>query len=115
MPMNDSASTLVELQQEVTDLRKQNEELRRLASFPQLNPIPIFEFDRQGQLVYLNHAAQQILSELNLTDEKAFLPDDFEQIYSTAKEHVVMQSFKEIRIKGHVFEKTVIYSQEYDT
>lgn len=113
--MNDSNPAFSDLQQEIIQLRHENEELRRLASFPQLNPVPIFEFNHLGELVYLNQAGQKILSELDLTDEKSFLPDDFSSFYATARESVVLHYFKEIRIKDHVFEKTVIYSPEYDT
>ena len=59
---------------EVATLRQQNEEYRRLASFPQLNPNPVLEFDRDGQVVYLNPAAQQTLSRLGMTDARDFSP-----------------------------------------
>ncbi|MGE5123768.1 MAG: PAS domain S-box protein, partial [Acidobacteriaceae bacterium] len=115
LPMNDSASTIETLQQELTELRKQNEDLRRLASFSDLNPIPMFEFNHHGRLTYLNHAAQRILAELDLTAEKTFLPVNFKQIFSTARESKDLPSASEIRIKDRYFDNTVVYSPAFDT
>jgi len=115
MNTSDFASTLEVLQQEVTSLRLENEEYRRLASFPQLNPNPVLEFDRNGQLVYLNPAARQTLSQNGLTDARVFLPNDFAEMSKTGSENEVMQSFGETIIEGQVFAESIYYSKEYDT
>lgn len=113
--MNASTSTHQELQEAIDELRQQNDELRRLASFPQLNPMPIFEFTRDGQVTFLNQAARQTLSQLGQTDARSFLPDDFMEPNRYAIENEGAQSFKEKDVAGHVFEETIYYSQEYDT
>ena len=41
----------------------QNKELARLASFPELNPGPVFEVDLEGMIHYLNPAARHIFPE----------------------------------------------------
>ena len=115
MNTNDAASTIEKLQQEIAGLRQQNEEYRRLASFPQLNPNPVFEFDRNGQVVYLNPAARQALSQLGLPDAHLFLPDDFAEIMHTSRAKKVTRSNREVKIDGHIFYESIHYSQEYDT
>ncbi len=115
MIMDNFASIIENLKQEITDLRKQKDELLRLASFPQQDPTAIFEFNQLGEMVYQNQAAHDLLAELNQADEKLILPESFSEIYIDAKEKSVIQSFKEIRINGQVFEESVVYSQEYDT
>ncbi|RIH86063.1 response regulator [Calidithermus roseus] len=45
------------------DHLRQTEKLAWLASFPQLNPGPVFEVDLQGNILYLNPAAESILPE----------------------------------------------------
>jgi len=79
MKADEFSATLEALRQENAFISRQNEELRRLASFPQLNPNPVLEFDRQGQVIYINPAARKILSQLGLTDAHLFLSDDFEK------------------------------------
>src|SRR4030065_2708456 len=115
MNTDDSASTTEELRQEVATLRQQNEEHRRLASFPTLNPNPVLEFDLHGQVIYINPAAHQILSQLAQTDAHLFLPDDFAEMSSTARSEGVFQSNREIKLLDRTFEESIWYSQEYDS
>jgi nitrogen fixation negative regulator NifL len=114
MNTDDVASTIEELQREVATLRQQNEEYRHLAYFPQYNPVSIFEYAPDRQVVYLNQAAKQTLTQLGLDDERVFFPDDYSEIRSSAKENAILQSFKEARVKDQIFEETIIYSREYD-
>jgi nitrogen fixation negative regulator NifL len=109
-----SASTIEELQREIDALQKQNEEYRHQATFPQLNPVPIFEFDRNGQVVYLNHAAQQTLKQLGPIDARVFLPEGIDALVN-GEEDNLLQSYIEISIKDQIFEETIAYSNEYDT
>jgi nitrogen fixation negative regulator NifL len=115
MNTDNVAFTIEGLQKEVTTLRLQNEEYRHLASFPQLNPFPVLEFDRSGQVVYLNPAAQHTLTQLGLTDSRAFLPEDFDEMNHTTSEDVVLQFVREIEIKGQIFAESIYLSKEYDT
>jgi PAS domain S-box-containing protein len=108
------APTIEELQQELTALRQQNKEYRHQASFLQLNPIPIFEFNRSGQIVYLNLAAQKTLTQLELADAHEFLPDGVVELMP-AEEGSIQQPSTEVRINDQIFEETIEYSKEYDT
>ena len=128
-------STIEELQRENADLRQQNEEYRRLASFPQSNPNPVLEFDCNGKLFYLNPAAHRTLSQIGITDASVFLPNDFAEICKaeisraeiskvdisslekgkTTSEIEVRQTYREMEIGGNVYSETIYYSQEYDS
>ncbi len=44
--------------QDVTEHRRAEDALRRLASFPELNPTPVMETDLDGQIQYLNPTAR---------------------------------------------------------
>ncbi|MEW5958343.1 MAG: GAF domain-containing protein, partial [Chloroflexota bacterium] len=50
----------IERWQQTQQLQRANEELARLASFPELNPSPIIEVDLNGQLHYLNPAGEAL-------------------------------------------------------
>jgi PAS domain S-box-containing protein len=115
MNTDNVASTIEELQREVATLRQQNEEYRRLASFPQSNPNPILEFDRNGQAVYFNPAAQQILSGLGMTDARIFLPDDFMEMCKTANEKSNVHFIREVMLGGYIFGETIHFPAEYNT
>ena len=49
--------------QQTQELQQVNEELTRLASFPELNPSPIIEVDLTGYVHYLNPAAADLFPE----------------------------------------------------
>jgi len=109
------ASTVEELQQEVIRLTQQNTEIRHLASFPELNPIPIIEFNLAGQLIYLNPAAQHTMSTLGLNDAALFLPDDFYKTCKVVQEKVLLQANKIIQVNSCTFDEIITYSQEYNS
>ena len=92
MNTDHDASTIDELQREIAALREQNEEYRHQATFPQLNPVPIFEFDRNGRLIYLNHAAQQTLNQLGSIDARVFLPEGLDELVNDTEDNV-LQSY----------------------
>ena len=115
MNTDDYASKIEELQKEVATLRQQNEEYRRLASFPQSNPNPVLEFNQDGKLLYLNPAASQILSQHGLDDAHIFLPNDYAEMSRTARENKVTQSLREMRIESQIIEENIYYSHEFDS
>lgn len=49
---------------DITERKRTEEELIRLASFPELNPNPVVEIDSAGDLVYLNQAAEDLFPNL---------------------------------------------------
>jgi diguanylate cyclase (GGDEF)-like protein/PAS domain S-box-containing protein len=61
---------------DVTDRRRRDEQIRRLAAIPQESPNPILECDLGGNPIYLNPAAERLMQELRLDDALALLPAD---------------------------------------
>jgi PAS domain S-box-containing protein len=49
---------------DITERKRIEEEMARLASFPQLNPNPLIEVDLAGRVHYRNAAAEQLLADL---------------------------------------------------
>jgi PAS domain S-box-containing protein len=103
------------LKQEIITLRQQNGELRRLASFPQLNPNPVLEFNHSGEVIFLNPAAAQLLSQMGTPDARVFLPDDFMDMIISERHQTEMQFVREVKIGEHYYEETISFSQEYNT
>jgi PAS domain S-box-containing protein len=115
MSTDDQPSKIEDLNREIASLRQQNDEYRRLASFPHLNPVSIFEYDLQGKVIFFNPAAQQTLSTLGLTDARSFLPEGFSEVMSRNIGDDILLSVGEKVINGHTFEETIIYSAEFNT
>ena len=98
-------------------LRQKEEALARsehLASFPQLNPNPVLEFDMQGGITYANQAAEKVLEQLapniSLRD---FLPADWEEMQQANRERGENTFHREVRIKDRVFQEAIYYSESF--
>jgi PAS domain S-box-containing protein len=90
--------------------RLANEErLRHLASFPQLNPNPVLEVDRSGEIVYCNPAVRRFLENCCTGGEggRMFLPPDMDRILSELENHEESAHYREITVGDRVFGQTV--------
>jgi diguanylate cyclase (GGDEF)-like protein/PAS domain S-box-containing protein len=61
---------------DVTERRRREEQVRRLAAIPQESPNPIIECDLAGTPTYVNPAAQALMAELRLEAPVRLLPPD---------------------------------------
>jgi diguanylate cyclase (GGDEF)-like protein/PAS domain S-box-containing protein len=61
---------------DITERRRRDEQIRRLAAIPQESPNPILECDLGGNPMYLNPATERLLREMGLQTPLALLPAD---------------------------------------
>ncbi len=54
------------IDRDITERRKAQEEILRLASFPKLHPCPVIELDSAGEVSYLNPAAERLFPDLGV-------------------------------------------------
>jgi len=67
---------------DVTETRKAEELARHLAAFPELNPNPVLEFNRDGSLAYQNPAAVSMARKLGQAGIEQLLPAGLAAIVS---------------------------------
>jgi two-component system, cell cycle sensor histidine kinase and response regulator CckA len=60
----------------ITQRKQAEQDMLRLAAFPQWNPNPVLEFSANGDLTYFNQAAQLMANSLGLDHPLAMLPDN---------------------------------------
>ena len=49
---------------DITARKQAEQEIQRLASFPQMNPQPVLEMDLDGRITYYNQAALEALGKM---------------------------------------------------
>ncbi|HEV3049375.1 MAG TPA: PAS domain S-box protein, partial [Longimicrobium sp.] len=65
---------------DVTERRRREEQVRRLAAIPQESPNPIIECDLAGNPTYVNPAAQALLAELRVESPLRLLPPEHARV-----------------------------------
>ncbi len=95
---------------DITARKAAEAEIRRLASFPQLNPNPVLEIDLAGAITYYNLAT---LAALEASGEaarpEAFFPQDLEHILIAGRERGEGRFYREVRLKDAVFAEDISY------
>ena len=67
---------LVGISRDITEWKKTETEIKKLAAFPRYNPNPVLEFDEAGSLTYFNQAAMDMARSLSADHPIKILPRD---------------------------------------
>ncbi len=99
--------------EDITERKRAEREIQRLASFPEMNPQPVMEVDSDGRITYFNRAALAALGPAGqASDLTKFLPDDFREILTQAKQDGKKSFQREVAVNGSVFLETYSCAQE---
>ncbi len=98
---------------DVTQRKKNECKLKRLASFLHLSPIPIFEMDTSGKVTFLNPKSKELFPELLMSDPFHPILQGIKVFLVEAKQtdKVMMRL---IELRDSIYEQQVIYVEEVD-
>lgn len=108
----DGASTVMEINRDITERKRNEEELVRLASYPRLNPNPVIETSASGEITYLNPAAEAWFPDLEDRRESHPL---LENLASVQKEIECSEGgpvSRGMRVEDNFYLQTVSYIPE---
>ncbi len=94
---------------DITERKKAEEELARLASFPKLNPNPIIEVDLEGRVHFLNPAAQQLFPGLQEGGRDHPWLADWASVARTFQEKEIRTGMREISIGESWYQQVIYY------
>jgi PAS domain S-box-containing protein len=101
---------------DITERKRTEAEIQRLASFPLLNPNPVLELDADGQMTFCNPAAKQILEkEGSVTGINPLIPQEMPEILQALRNKKPGQFFRSIEIDGRFFEELVYVTPQFQT
>ncbi len=101
---------------DVSGQKRAEDRIRRLSSFPELNPNPILEIGRDGTLLYANLAATDLAISLGMSGPADFLPADVDRILEESADRKEDRTcFREKKLGERIFGEHVFYSVEFDS
>ena len=83
-------------------------QLKRLASFPELNPIPVIEFNSEYNISYANPAALEIFPDLDKINHTIFHDINLEELTSENKYELK----RNIEINDATYEQKIIFNPD---
>ena len=99
---------------DISERKADEDRMRRLASFPELNPNPVLEVGASGEITFCNPAAEKVLADLGMDKEHCplFLPGDMGAILADWDGTSDRAMEREVSIKGRVFLETIALTPE---
>ena len=95
---DNSVIGVLSMVQDITERKKGEEEIERLASFPTINPSPIVEIDFEGNIEYLNPVAKTIFADLEILGLKHPFFADVKSAIKIFKENKSSGFVSEVKI-----------------
>ena len=107
---------VVAIYRDITAQKEAEQEIRHLATFPQLSPFPVLELNAAGEVVFVNEAVRRALREQGLPDDpQLFLPLDLPEILVNAAAGAGVEARREVEVGALVFDVTIFPVVESNT
>ena len=98
--------------QDITEHQQAEQEIRRLASFPELNPNPVVEIDSTGAVCYMNPAARHKFPDLQTEGFKHPWLAGLEEVIERFQQEEITERQREIQIGADWYSQPLHYVPE---
>lgn len=100
----------------ISDRKESEERVRHFASFPMLNPDPVLELNTEGNILFVNPAAQRTLERTgyNPAEAERFLPGDMAGLLQDWDRKTERTVVREISLGGRYFNTTVQFAPQFN-
>jgi PAS domain S-box-containing protein len=100
--------------QDITERKQAEEQIKRLASFPQMNPSPVIEIDFSGGINFYNQAALEAVEKLDPeAGLGALVPEDLGEIIAAIRDKQEKVFYREVKIKDKVFGQNIYFAEPF--
>jgi signal transduction histidine kinase len=94
---------------DITDRKKAEKDLVRLASFPEKNPNPVIEVDLEAHVTYVNPLARERFPDLDDKGLEHSMLRDLDRIVEQLKEGKESAVTRETVVGEHVYQQNMVY------
>ena len=101
-----------DLEREIIQRKKAEEETARLASYPTLNPMPVVEVDFEGNISYLNPAAKAQFPTLKTTGKSHAFMSNWAVVTGTFKDKSVGTFSRDLEVYGRWYHQRFLLVPE---
>jgi PAS domain S-box-containing protein len=99
---------------DITGLNRAALQIRRLASFPALNPDPVIEFSPEKECMYANPATWTALERLGMpANPAAFLPKDADEIVASLRARTPVNLYREVAVGDNLYGETIAFALDF--
>jgi PAS domain S-box-containing protein len=100
--------------QDITERKQAEEQIKHLASFPQMNPSPVLEIDFSGGINFYNQAALEAVEKLGSEAKLgALIPQDLGEIIAAIREKQEKVFYREVELKDKVFGENIYFAEPF--
>jgi len=100
---------------DITERKQADAEIRRLASFPLMNPNPILELDADGRMTFCNPAAKEIVENAGYTEgANPLIPRDLPELLQCLRDNKAGQLLRDVKINGRFFEELIYIAPPFN-
>ena len=101
----------------VTTVHKEAEqEIRRLTSFPELDPNPVMEVNEEGQVIYANPTAWRVAETLGAPEGvRVFLPPNLRELFAAHHQDGLRQHSFDLVLQDRVYAVVLFFQQDLPT
>jgi PAS domain S-box-containing protein len=111
---NPSVAGFVMNVRDVTERKRAEAEMERLATFPKLNPNPIVEADMTGIVQYLNPAAERLFPDIRESRVAHPWLADWEELVNASREGGTEASVREVTVHGRWYLQWINYVEDVE-
>jgi PAS domain S-box-containing protein len=99
----------VHVARDITERKKDEREIERLASFPTLNPNPVFEVDFNGKIIYANPATKILFPDLEFFGNAHPFISDWQNIVKNFENKTALFFGREVKVADHWYHEQMYF------
>ncbi len=99
----------VHVARNITERKNAEREIERLASFPTLNPNPVFEVDFDGRIIYANPATRILFPDLELLGKAHPFFCDWQNIVKNFENNKIISLKREVKVAEHWYREEMYF------